>query len=156
DIIERLPPGTGVARRREQQIDKASNRGALVAGLAYSGRFAEARRLGESWLAGFAEAAATPGEFGSLAKGPSGLAVAYAYQGEPVLARQCYAAALPAFQASGHHVSGHAAQREELILVVLPYQGDDLAERERVATEAERAAAWVIERGGHVNPNLPL
>ena len=45
--------------------------------------------------------------------------------------------------------------REELILAVLPYQADDLAERERVVAAAERMAAWVIERGGHVNPNLP-
>ena len=45
--------------------------------------------------------------------------------------------------------------REELILAVLPYQTDDLAERERVASAAERMAVWVIERGGHGNPDLP-
>jgi ATP/maltotriose-dependent transcriptional regulator MalT len=38
---------------------------------------------------------------------------------------------------------------------VLPYQADDLAERERAVAAAERTGVWVVARGGHGNPNLP-
>ena len=51
DMIDRLPPGTGAARRREQQIDKVANRGTLIAVLAHGGRLAEARTQGEAYLA---------------------------------------------------------------------------------------------------------
>src|SRR5262249_20517336 len=54
-----------------------------------------------------------------------------------------------------HHVLALSNLREELILAVLPYQADSLAERESVAAPAERIAVWVVERGGSVNPNLP-
>ena len=155
-MIDRLPPGIGVARRREQQIDKAVNRGTLIACLAHGGRLTEARTQGESYLAtirGVGDHARR-----TAARSPmptSGLAVAYAFQGEPVLARRSYAAALAAYQASDNHMLALRREREELILAVLPYQADDLAERERVAAAAERTAAWVVARGGHANPNLP-
>ena len=42
-----------------------------------------------------------------------------------------------------------------MFCVLLPYQADDLAERERVVTAAELMAEWVIARGGHENSNLP-
>ena len=48
DMVDRLPPGTGAARRREQQIDKVANRGTLIANLARGGRLAEARTQGEA------------------------------------------------------------------------------------------------------------
>ena len=73
-MIDRLPPGTGTARRREQQIDKVVNRGTVVTGLAYGGRFTEARTQGETYLARFAEAATTPGELGAIADAHNGLA----------------------------------------------------------------------------------
>src|SRR5207302_1523200 len=62
DMVDLLRPGTGTARRREQQIDKFANRGTLIAGLAYGGRLTEARAQGETFLARFAESATTPGE----------------------------------------------------------------------------------------------
>ena len=46
DMVDRLPPGTGAARRREQRIDKVANRGTLFAILARGGRLAEARTQG--------------------------------------------------------------------------------------------------------------
>ena len=155
DMIDRLPSGTGAERRREQLIDKVANRGTLVANLAYGGRLTEARRQGEAYLTRFAQSAATPGELGAIADAHLGLAVAYSFQGEPGLARRFYAAATAAYQASDYHVLAHAKQREELLLAVLPYQADDLAERERVVAAAERTAAWLVERGGHANPHLP-
>src|SRR5687768_1014013 len=47
DMVDRLPPGTGAARRREQRIDKVANRGTLIAILARGGHLAEARTQGE-------------------------------------------------------------------------------------------------------------
>jgi DNA-binding CsgD family transcriptional regulator len=155
DVIDRLPPGTGTARRREQQIDKFANRGMLIASLAYGGHLVEARRQGDAYLAQFAEAATMPGDLSAIGHAHGGLAVAYALQGEAALARRSYAAGIAAYQASDVHVLALVNLREELMLAVLPYQADDVAERERVAAAAERLAAWVVERGGHGNPHLP-
>src|SRR5918999_1237877 len=99
--------------------------------------------------------ASTPGEFGAIGDAHSGLSMAYALQGEPSRARRSYAASVAAYLASDLHLFALMRKREELILAVLPYKADDLAERELVASAAERTATWVVERGGHVNPNLP-
>jgi DNA-binding CsgD family transcriptional regulator len=155
DMVDRLPPGTGVARRREQRIDKVANRGTLIAILARGGHLAEARTQGEAYLAKIIDPAFTPGELGAIADANLGLAMAYALQGEPGLARRSYAASVAAFLASDLHILALMMKREELILAVLPYQADDLAERELVASAAERTALWVVERGGLVNPHLP-
>jgi ATP/maltotriose-dependent transcriptional regulator MalT len=155
DVIDRLPPGSGTTRRREQQIDKVINRGTVIANLAYVGRLAEARIRGETFLATFADAATTPAALGAIADAQHALAVACALQGEPVLARRSYAASVAAYQVSDLHVFALLNLREELLNVVLPYQADDLVERERVAALAERMAVWVIERGVQGNPNLP-
>ena len=155
DMIDHLPPGTGTARRREQQIDIAVNRGTLVAGLAYGGRLAEARAQGESYVARLAASATTPGELGALADVQHGLAIAYTFQGEPVLARRSYDAAIAAYRASDNHVLALANQRVELIVAVLPYHADDLAEREQSAAAAEQLAVWAIGCGARVNANLP-
>jgi DNA-binding NarL/FixJ family response regulator len=154
-MVDRVSPGTGAAHGREERIDKAINRGTLIAGLAYSGRLAGARAQGEALLSRFAAAATIPGGLGAIAAAHHGLSMTYALQGEPVLARQSYAASIAAYQASDNQVFAHAKLREELIVAVLPYQADDLAERERVATAAERMAVWVVERGGHRDPHLP-
>jgi DNA-binding CsgD family transcriptional regulator len=154
DMVDRLPPGTGVARRREQRIDKVANRGTLIAVLARGGHLAEARTQGEDYLAKITDPASTPGELGAIGDAHLGLAMAYALQGEPGLARRSYAASVAAFLASDLHLLALMMKREELILAVLPYQADDLAERELVASAAERTALWVVERGGLVNPNL--
>jgi ATP/maltotriose-dependent transcriptional regulator MalT len=155
DMVDRLPSGTGATGRREQQIDKVVNRGTLVTHFAGGGRLTEARRQGEDLLARFGGEATTPPELGAIADAHWGLAQAYVLQGEPELARRSYAAAVAAYHASDNHVLALVNLREELILAVLPYQADDLAERERVAAAAERMAAWVVARGGHPNPNLP-
>jgi DNA-binding CsgD family transcriptional regulator len=155
DTIDRLPPGTGTARRREQQIDKLVNRGTLVAGLAHAGRLTEARTQGEHFLAWVADTAATPVERGAIADAHMGLAIAYACQGEPELARRSFAATVAAYQESDNHWLALFNLHAELLLAVLPYQADDLAERERVAAAAERMARWVVERGGHGNLSLP-
>src|SRR5918997_5387167 len=155
DMVDRLPPGTGAARRREQRIDKVANRGTLIAILARGGHLTEARMKGEAYLAKMTDPAFTTGELGAIGDAHSGLSMAYALQGELGLARRSYAASVAVYLASDLHLFALMRQREELILAVLPYQADDLAERERVAAAAERTARWVVEHGGHVNPNLP-
>ena len=155
DLVDRLPPGTGTARRREQRIDKIANRGTLIIALARGGRLAEARTQGEAYLAKVTDPASTPGELGAIADAHSGLAMTYAMEGEPGLARRSYAASVAAYLASDLHLFALMRAREELILAVLPYHADDLAERELVASAAERTAMWVVERGGLADPNLP-
>jgi DNA-binding NarL/FixJ family response regulator len=155
DMVERLPPGTGATRRREPQIDKIVNRGTMITGLAQSGRITEARMQGEAYLARRRNHATSPDELGATAAVHKALAAAYALQGQPMLARRSYPAAVATFQGCDNHVQALINLRDELLLVVLPYQADDLAERERVAAAAERMAAWVVEHGGHMNPNLP-
>jgi ATP/maltotriose-dependent transcriptional regulator MalT len=155
DMVDSMPQGTSDARRREQRIDKVANRGTLTTFLARGGRLSEARTQGEAFLTRFSKSANTPAELGAIADAHKGLAVAYAFQGEPALARRSFAAATSAYRSIDLHVLAVGNLREELILAVLPYHADDLSERERVAVVAEQTAAWVIERGGHVNPNLP-
>ena len=93
--------------------------------------------------------------FGAIADVHNGLGLAYAHLGEPELARRSYAAALAANRACDNHVAALGNLNLELFCVLLPYQADDHAERERVVSAAELMAEWVIERGGHENPNLP-
>jgi hypothetical protein len=154
DLVDRLPPGTGAARRRELRIDKVANRATAITALVRGGRLAEARAQGEAYLTKVTDPASTPGELGAIAEAHNALALAYACLGKPGLARQSYAAATSAYQASGDHANALFILREQLMMLVLPYRADDLAERERVAAEAERTMAWVVERGGHANPDL--
>jgi DNA-binding CsgD family transcriptional regulator len=155
DEIDRLPPGIGNVRRRELQIDRVSNRGTLVTSYANGGWLTEARRQGEFHRERFATVATTPSELSATANASMGLAVAYAFQGEPSLARRTFAAATAAYQASSNYVLALASLCEELRHAVLPYKADDVPERERVVTATERMATLVIERGGHTNPFLP-
>ncbi len=155
ELLDRLPSGTGAVQRRERQIDRFVNRGTLVAGLAYVGRFREAVMQGEAYLARYTEPSTTPTELGVMADIHNGLSVAYALLGEPTLAQRSYAAAASAYRASDNPVLALASLRSQLLCAVLPYQADNLAERERVAAASEHMARWVTERGGHANPNLP-
>ncbi len=154
DKIELFPAGTG-SGRRELQIDRFVNRGTLISGLAYGGRLSEAIKQGEAYLARAPGSAVTAERFGAIADVHNGLALAYAHLGEPVLARRSYAAAVAANRACNNHVAALGNLNLELFCVLLPYQADDLAERERIVSAAELMAEWVIERGGHENPNLP-
>src|SRR5207249_2583815 len=67
-----------------------------------------------------------------------------------------YAAAFAAYEAIDHLMMAHSSLRGDLINAVLPYQADDLAERERVAAAAEQTALRIIERDSRMNPDLPL
>jgi ATP/maltotriose-dependent transcriptional regulator MalT len=151
---ERLPTGAGLSRR-EQHIDKIANGGTLTICLAYGGYLAEARTRGEAYLSRSVDAASTPEELGAIADVYTGLALTYAIQGEPVLARRSFAAASAAHHGSDQDMFAYANHREEMIHAVLPYQSDDLVGRERVAAAAARMAIRSVERGGHVSTDLP-
>jgi len=148
--VEGLPPGTGVARRCEQQIDKIANRGTLIDSLAYVGRLAEARSQGVHYLALHDPSESTPGKLGERADVYNALALVYAMQGEPTQSRQAYAAGIAAHEAISYDLAVFLLRREELALAVLPYQTDDLPERERAADVAVQAALRVIVGGSRV------
>jgi len=154
EAVEPLPPGTGVAHRGEQQIDKVANRGTLVAFLAYLGHLAEARERGERYLA-TAVAPLTPAAVGALADVYTGLSMAYALQGEPERSRRSFAAGIAAYEAIDHYMLAFTLQRAELIFGVLPYRADDLTEREHAVSRTAAAATRLIARGGRVHPDLP-
>ena len=106
-------------------------------------------------MTGVAVTAATPAGVGTLGDVQNGLSMAYALQGEPDLARRSFAACIATYVAVDHRLLVLAKQREELLLVVLPYQTDDLAERERVAAVAERTAQLLLETGARADVELP-
>ncbi len=157
DTIDRLPPGDRHrppprAADRQGRQPRHADRSLL----AYGGHLTEARTQGEHYLATFAEcsdhARGTRRDRRCPQRALLGLRLAGgACTGTAVLRRRG--------RGLSRERQSRAARssnlREELILAVLPYQADDLAERERVAAAAERMAAWVVERGGHANPNLP-
>lgn len=137
------------ARLRERLVrvgdppDEYHYRGALVNWLALSGRCSDALALGPS-----AEPEVPARGLGTsgYANAWRGVASASAVLGHPDAARRACAEAIAAYRAVEHHYQVGQALLLELYEVVLPYHADDLAERERLAREAE--AAW--ERAGEV------
>lgn len=138
--VEALPP-TEVARRGpEETVDSVANRGTLIAWLALSGRLTEARALAQGYL-GRATVPETDHEKAMNAAGAWwGLALVHALQGRVEEARRAYAAARAAYQFLDQHRLLFIALRDELVYLVLPYQADDAAERERSATALRRTA----------------
>ncbi|MDI3341320.1 MAG: AAA family ATPase [Sphaerobacter sp.] len=143
------------ARLREQLVrvgdpaDEYHYRGALVNWLALSGRCADALALGPR-----AVAQVPPQGLGTsgYANAWRGVASASAVLGRPDAARRACAEAIAAYRAVEHHYQVGQALLLELYEVVLPYHADDLAERERLAREAE--AAWA-RAGAVVGEALP-
>ena len=115
--------------------------GTLAIWLASVGRFAEARAIGEPLLARID--ALPPGvplpllfTGGDVAYA---LALAAAARGDVPVAREAFLRSREPARSTGHHISvGWMAERE-LSQVVLPFQTDHIADRERLAIEAEAA-----------------
>jgi DNA-binding CsgD family transcriptional regulator len=159
EMAETLPLQESARHGAEQSIDAAVNPGMLVAMLSWAGQFAEAKAQGEGYLA-------HPGdrrEVASLAGAWWGVALVHAMQGHPDQARRAYEAARSAYEELDQHRLLAFVLRDELNYVVLPYLGDNLAERERVATAAEQAvlrgnAAGAIDEPAEYAryPRLPL
>lgn len=117
---------------------RVHRRGMLVEWLALAGRLDEARTLGEQMVASDAKV-------GRRLEDPSveayfGLGQVYADLGRPEEARRAFGKARALFLSSGHHAAVAIVALRELFWGVLPYQADDVPERQHLATEAE--AAW--------------
>src|SRR5215203_2521823 len=159
EMIEKLPPREGARPGSEQSIDAAVNPGMLVAMLSWAGRLAEAKERGEGYLAHSARRR----EAASLAGAWWGVALVHAVQGRPDQARRAFESARTAYENLDQHRLLAFVLRDELTYAVLPYLGDHLAERGRVATAAEQAvlggnAAGAIDEPAEYAryPRLPL
>ena len=117
--------------------DEYHYRGALVNWLAVAGRCTEALELGERVLV--RPRVAQRRGSSTYANVWRGMASAYAALGRPDDARRAYAQATAAYRAVEHHYQVGNALVLELFEVVLPYLSDDVAERRRLAREAEDA-----------------
>ncbi len=119
-------------------------RGGVVLWRAYTGRYREARALGEQLVA---EAAGGDEDMlQALREGFGGLGDAYAALGMPDEAEVIYAIARQAFVRAGHHVLAANTAMRELDMVALPYRTENIATRrlaEWAVAERERASGAV-------------
>jgi len=159
EMVEHLPSQGDARRGSEQSIDAVVNPRMLAAMLSWAGRLAEAKERGERYLARSAD----PREAASLAGAWWGMALVHAMQGHPDQARRAYESTRAAYENLDQHRLLAFVLRDELTYAVLPYLGDHLAERERVATAAEQAvlrgnAAGAIDEPAEYAryPRLPL
>ena len=140
-LLDALPPAD---RARLATFDTASDpldaqngRGDLTLALGESGRFAQARELGEQIISLPVEQTS-----GSRGDAYSGLGYAYAAFGQPEAARRAFTLAREIFRAADHRTMVTASLLDELMLVTLPYQADQPHTRQRVEAElAESFAA---------------
>ena len=135
---------------RRAATNEVSPHGVLAAWLADVGRYAEAGALGERVAA--EEAAARDGgglTASAYADAHLALATTYAPLGRPEEARRESARARAGYRARENHFFVGWATMWELERVTLPYRADDLAERERLAREAEQA--WALAARGQAS-----
>ncbi len=132
------PPATGALTAR---------RGTLASWLGHTGRFAEARAMGEAYLAQAAgtdrpDALAVSG----IGEAEFAVALAEAALGHPTAARAAWRRAQAAFRAIDHHFVVGLALGFELTEVVLPYYTTDVAARRALVAEARDAhASYVLD-----------
>ncbi|CAN5644816.1 hypothetical protein BH23CHL2_BH23CHL2_03510 [soil metagenome] len=79
------------------------------------------------------------------AEAPWAVGLAKALRGDPITARQAFARARERFRAGHDYSMAGSVANMELIMTVLPYQTDNLAERARILSEGERE--WILARG---------
>jgi DNA-binding CsgD family transcriptional regulator len=111
-------------------LDAQNGRGDLTLALGESGRYAQARALGERIIS--LPPAQTSGSRGDAYLG---LGYAYAAFGQPEAARRAFALAREVFRADDHRTMVTASLLDELLVVILPYQADQQHERQRVEVE---------------------
>lgn len=136
-----------------------SSRGTLVGWFGHVGRYREVLTTAEAVMLALATGQESDW-FGPSATGQLGLGHAYAALGRPAMAREAFARTRAARYADNDaHMVGFTLW-SELLLVILPYQADDVVERTRLVAEAARA--WERARGTitdtpHDDPtDLPL
>ncbi|MGN6675366.1 MAG: hypothetical protein ACTHMA_18895, partial [Thermomicrobiales bacterium] len=121
------------------------HRGTLAHWLAESGHLAEARTQAEP-IAAHAAPPVVRGLGGSgYGDACNGLGTALAALGQPAEARRAFAQARQAYLAVDHYALAGNCAWLDLYRVLLPYQSDQRAERQRLADEAEYA--WRQARG---------
>ena len=126
--------------------------GHFIVWLAVLGHYAEARATGERALARLPDAPGLDGpSHPSFAYGYWGLGWTYGWTGQPERARWAFGRARDAFQAAGEDFRAGSTAATELSFGVLPYRAEQLAERRRLAAEAERL--WA--RAGEALDGLP-
>lgn len=115
-------------------------RGTLPWFLAAAGRLAEAHAIGEAFLTCVAEAP-SPGALVLAATGHAeqGMGIVHATLGRPKEARAAFAQARDAYGRLDHHAVIAFTLICELMDVMLPYGTTEVAERRRLAAEAEAA-----------------
>ncbi len=118
-------------------LDAQNGRGELTLALGESGRYAQARALGERIVS-----LPLTETSGSRGDAYYGLAYAFAAFGQPDEARRAFALARESFRAGDHRSMLTASLFEELVIVVLTYQADQPHERQWV--EAELSASFAV------------
>ncbi|MGN6814248.1 MAG: helix-turn-helix transcriptional regulator [Thermomicrobiales bacterium] len=128
----------------EQEV--FDSQGALTGFLADAGRYAEAIALGERVLTQMPSTPISTGRDGSMYGDVyEGLAKSYAALGRPAAARRAFAHARAAYRAVEHHFQVALTAVFALECLLLPYQADQVAERQHLAQVAEDA--WRLASG---------
>jgi DNA-binding CsgD family transcriptional regulator/tetratricopeptide (TPR) repeat protein len=149
--LEALPPIDVTARPEIDLRDVTGARVTHYTWLGNVGRFAEARAFGERL--GAEIAASTPDGMASsrYAEVVGGLQQVYAYQGDLETAYRTFIAVYDVRRAGSGHLWLGVILMYELLWETLPYRADDVAERRRLAAEAE--GAWA--RGSGARTDVP-
>ncbi len=142
--LEALPLGEHDGSPLEEEIAALSSRGALIGALIQMGHLDEAQELGERYVESIRSDVSGSPNPGAAAYAWHGLACGYALRGEPELVQDAFAEARAHFGTTGDPPLGLFAMPDILSLAILPYQADNLAERERVAVEVESHSSRVI------------
>ena len=170
-VIQRLLPSYGARRGPDEALSQQrasdvrgvnSQRGILINWLGKSGRYDETIALGEAFiddmLASFGDRYLhQPHGIGALI----GLGHAYAGLGQPEDARRTFATARAAYDALGDFAMVEDTIAAELLLVLIPYGIEQIAERVRLVKEDieawDRCCGITITTAGDGAPGeLPL
>ena len=136
-----LPPVDTSLRPGIAIVRVTGARGTHFTWLGNVGRFAEARALGEEYVAEVLADASEGMASTRYARGVGGLQHVYAHQGEVEAAHRAFIYACDIHRAGGSYLLLGVSTIYALLWVVLPYRADDVAERRRLAAEAEDAWA---------------
>ncbi len=117
-------------------LDAQNGRGDLALALGESGRFRQARSLGEQIVNLPVEQTS-----GSRGDAYNGLGYAYAALGQPEAAQRAFALARENFRADDHRVMVTSTLFDELMVAILPYQADQRQTRQRAEAELREALA---------------
>jgi DNA-binding CsgD family transcriptional regulator len=119
--------------------------------LAQAGYIAEARMLGEKFLANPPKATPDEGTNEVVASIRNGLGMTYTHYGMPDAAAAAFEQAHALFDSAGHYFVATGIWERLLCEVVLQYRADDRAERDRVAQRFEHALMREVDLAGNTD-----